>query len=47
LALQDFTPDSPGVTPDSLVASLPQCHQELVVGLQFPSAPDSPLSSVG
>jgi hypothetical protein len=36
-----FTPDSPGVTPNSLVASLHQCHQELAVGLLFPSAPNS------
>jgi hypothetical protein len=43
LALQAFTPNSPDVTPDSLEASLHQCHLELVVGLLFPSAPDSPM----
>jgi hypothetical protein len=47
LAPQAFTPDSPDVTPDSPVASLHQCHQELAVGLQFPSAPDSPACGTG
>jgi hypothetical protein len=42
LALQAFTPDSPNVTPDSLVASLHQCYVELAVGLLFLGAPNSP-----
>jgi hypothetical protein len=42
LALQAFTPDSPDVTPDSLVASLHQCYLLLAVGLLFLDAPDSP-----
>jgi hypothetical protein len=33
---------SKAFTPDSPVASLHQCHLELVVGLLFSSAPDSP-----
>jgi hypothetical protein len=45
--LQDFTPDNPHVTPDSLVASLHQCHLELAVGLLFPGAPDSPACGTG
>jgi hypothetical protein len=54
LALQAFTPDSPVVTlnssvvtPNSPVASLPQCHQELAVGLQFPGVPESPSCATG
>jgi hypothetical protein len=47
LALQAFTPDSPGGTSDSSVTSLHQCHQELAVGLQFPGAPDSPACGTG
>jgi hypothetical protein len=43
LALQAFTPDSPYVTLDSLVASLHQCHMELAVGLLFLGPPDSPV----
>jgi hypothetical protein len=42
LALQAFTSDSPDVAPDSPVPSLHQCHLKLVVGLQFPSARNSP-----
>jgi hypothetical protein len=47
LALQAFTPDSPRVTPDSLVASLRKCHHELAVGLQFPDALDSAACGTG
>jgi hypothetical protein len=47
LALQAFTPDSPRVTPDSPVPSLHQCHLELVVGLLFLGAPDSPACGTG
>jgi hypothetical protein len=35
-----------GVAPDSLVPP-PQCHQELVVGLQFPDEPDSQTCGTG
>jgi hypothetical protein len=45
--LQAFTPDSVDVTPDSPVASPHQCHQELTVGLQFPSASYSPACGTG
>jgi hypothetical protein len=47
LALQAFTPDSPDITPDSLVACLHQCHLELAVGLLFPGAPESPACATG
>ena len=42
-----FYTDSPHVTPDSPVASLHQCHLELVVGLLFLGAPDSPACGTG
>jgi hypothetical protein len=38
---------SKAFTLDSPVASLHQCHLELVVGLLFPSAPDSPACATG
>jgi hypothetical protein len=45
LAVEAFTLDSTDVTPDSPVASIHQCHQELVVGLLFLGAPNSPACS--
>jgi hypothetical protein len=45
--LQAFALDCPRVTPDSLVASLHQCHLELAIGLLFLGAPDNPTCGTG
>jgi hypothetical protein len=42
-----FTLDSPNSTPNSPVVFSAQCHLELVVGLRFPSVPDSPACGTG
>jgi hypothetical protein len=42
-----FTLESPDFTLDSSVVFSPQCHLDLVVGLQLLGAPDSPACGTG
>ena len=47
MARRIFTSDTLDFTPDSPVVFSPQCHLELVVGLQFLGASDSPACGTG
>jgi hypothetical protein len=47
LACRLFAPNSPDVTPDSLVVFPPRCHLELAVRATVTGAPDSPACGTG